>query len=187
MMRRALEFLTNKTFVKIRPAWLKNPATNRCLEIDAWSEELKLACEFQGYQHSVFPNCFHKSYEEFERQQARDKFKAEKLRTMGIRLLEVPHTVQAVGIPSFLAEHLSRWDLLWPRDANHQLSIITELSIECELDLAIARPPSHIEARTASWVDMSGCAPLKLVRNALLDQHPEWTPVCEPQQLEHAP
>jgi hypothetical protein len=128
VMRSALAALTGKEFVKIRPSWLRNPATGRPLEIDAWNEELKLACEFQGYQHTVFPNCFHKTYDDFERQQQRDKVKADMLRSKNIRLLEVPHTVIAKETPSFLAEHLSRWNLLWPRSKEVLQAIIEEAS-----------------------------------------------------------
>ena len=53
IMRVALEALTGKSFIKIRPPWLRNPLGGRNLEIDAWNDELKLACEFQGYQHSL--------------------------------------------------------------------------------------------------------------------------------------
>jgi hypothetical protein len=153
-MRAALEQLTGKTFVKILPSWLRNPLTNRALEIDAWNEELKLACEFQGYQHTTFPNCFHKTYDEFERQQQRDKFKAKTLHSLGIRLLEVPHTVAASEIPSFLAGKLSEWNLLWPHST-------IELSTIIEEEQPQARP-TRIPAGTPCCVDMSQCLPLAL-------------------------
>lgn len=178
VMRNALELLTGKPFVKIRPPWLRNPKTGRNLEIDAWNEELQLACEFQGYQHVTFPNCFHKSYDDFELQVQRDKFKAEKLRSMGIRLLEVPHTVPASGIPSFLAECLSRWNLLWPRDADLELSVITEVSVE----LTKCRSNGH--GRIPRSFDMRGCAPMKLAPQCRESNwNVEWTPVYVPQLL----
>lgn len=162
VMRVALEFLTGKPFVKIRPPWLRNPLTRRCLEIDAWNEELQLACEFQGYQHVVFPNCFHKSYDEFERQQQRDKFKASTLASLGIRLLEVPHTVHAGAIPSFLAERLSEWQLLWPRD-QAELPTITEEAIMLPAAV-VAVTVSH--TMTPACVDMSRCTPLFLIEGS---------------------
>lgn len=164
-MRTALEFLTGRSFVKVRPSWLRNPLTGRCLEIDAWNAELQLACEFQGYQHSVFPNCFHKSYDEFERQQQRDKFKAKTLSAMGIRLLEVPHTVVASEIPSFLAMHLSEWNLLWPRDMAGPLSSVTEQQ-------------STVLSRTPHCVDMSSCTPHFLVPGSQPWMTPRYTAEC---------
>jgi len=139
-MRGALEMLTGKPFVKIRPPWLRNPATNRNLEIDAWNEELQLACEFQGYQHTVFPNCFHKSYADFERQQQRDKFKAQRIQSLGIHFLEVPHTVCAAEIPSFLAERLSKWNMLWIRDEKELQVIMEEMSAELDVLLGEDTP-----------------------------------------------
>lgn len=165
VMRVALEFLTNKPFVKIRPPWLRNPLTGRCLEIDAWNEELQLACEFQGYQHTVFPNCFHKSYDEFERQQQRDKVKAQRLEELGIRLLEVPHTVGVDAMQSFVAEKLSQWDLLWPRDPEAELSVVHE-----------ERPVRDM--RTPCCVDASNCTPLFLVPDSLPWMTPRYREEC---------
>ena len=178
IMRASLEFLTGKAFVKVRPTWLRNPLTGRCLEIDAWCEELKLACEFQGYQHTTFPNCFHKSYDEFEKQQARDKFKADTLKQLGYRLLEVPHTVQASEIPSFLAERLGALDLLWRRHV--ELSDVTEESPEpssvVTVAPAAAAAPATTSRRTPAVVDMSRCTPMFLVPGQQPDMSPRYTP-----------
>lgn len=165
VMRRALEFLTGKSFVKIRPKWLRYPIIGRNLEIDAWCEELKLACEFQGYQHTTFPNCFHKSYAEFEAQVQRDQFKAQRLKELGYRLLEVSHTVTATEIPSFLAGCLSKLDMLWPRD-NVSLSPVAEWSHE------LVQP----QTCTPRAFSFAGCAPLPLVPQTNI----EWTPVFLP-------
>jgi lipopolysaccharide biosynthesis glycosyltransferase len=51
MIRCCAEELIGEVMVKIRPAWLKNPKTNRRLELDCFSEKLKLAIECQGPQH----------------------------------------------------------------------------------------------------------------------------------------
>lgn len=168
VMRAALELLTCKPFVKIRPPWLRNPLTGRNLEIDAWCEELKLACEFQGYQHTVFPNRFHKTFDQFLAQQQRDKFKAQTLASLGIRLLEVPHTVCVEEIPSFLSERLASLNLLWPRTPGTVLSDVPE---EPESD-AIGR--LH---RTPVFVDMSRCAPAPHPLPRLDPMHaPRWPP-----------
>ena len=172
VMRAAAEFLTDKSFAKIRPPWLRNPLTNRCLEIDAWCEELQLACEFQGYQHTVFPNCFHKTYDEFERQQQRDKFKATTLKELGIRLLEVPHTVPVSAIPSYMAERLAQWNLLWPRDRHRDLSVLAE-----ELDLKdLVNHLDHPTRRTPLVIDMSNRTPMFLMPGIEPWMTPRYTP-----------
>ena len=51
-----------KKFPKVRPTFLRNPKTNRCLELDGYNKKLKLAFEYDGYQHYIYPNKFHKSY-----------------------------------------------------------------------------------------------------------------------------
>ena len=46
VMRRSLEALLGLPCPKARPAFLRNPATNRCLELDAWCKALQVAAEF---------------------------------------------------------------------------------------------------------------------------------------------
>jgi len=50
VMRAALEELLGQPFVKVRPPFLLNPATKRKLELDAFSESLRLGVEFDGEQ-----------------------------------------------------------------------------------------------------------------------------------------
>ena len=49
---------------KVRPSWLKNHETGFCLELHGYCKELKLAFEYDGIQHHVYPNPFHKSKED---------------------------------------------------------------------------------------------------------------------------
>jgi hypothetical protein len=49
-MRDALQQMFGKPFPKARPAWLRNPATGRPLEFDAYNADLKIAAEFHGIQ-----------------------------------------------------------------------------------------------------------------------------------------
>ena len=61
LLRLFLEEYTGKKFPNIRPDFLKNPKTGKNLELDCYCEELKLAFEYQGIQHSKFsPDKFHK-------------------------------------------------------------------------------------------------------------------------------
>ena len=94
LMRVALEELTGHPFPKIRPAFLRNPATNRCLELDAFCAALRLGAEFAGEQHRVFPNSCHSSRAEFDKQQHRDQLKLDFCRQHGVTLLIVPDSVK---------------------------------------------------------------------------------------------
>lgn len=59
LCKKTIEKITKKEFFKVRPTFLKNPETNRNLELDLYNEELKLAIEFNGYQHYNFSPKFH--------------------------------------------------------------------------------------------------------------------------------
>jgi hypothetical protein len=62
------------------------------LELDGYNAAKSLAFEGQGYQHSVYPNRFHKTREEFDKQQARDKFKRQRCAELRIDLIEIDFT-----------------------------------------------------------------------------------------------
>ena len=60
--------LLNKKFKKVRPLWLINYETGFCLELDGYCKQLKLAFEYDGIQHHIYLNPFHKSKEVFNHQ-----------------------------------------------------------------------------------------------------------------------
>ena len=105
--RASLERIFGKPFVKVRPSWIVNPKTNRRLELDCYNEELGcIAAEYNGIQHSVFPNPFHSTLAEFEAQQWRDAHKAQACQQHGVCLLVVPHTVARPKIENYLRREL---------------------------------------------------------------------------------
>lgn len=63
------------TFVKVRPSFLRNPQTGRCLELDLYNEDLRLAIEYNGIQHYKYTCKFHSKPEDFEQQKKRDLLK----------------------------------------------------------------------------------------------------------------
>eukprot|EP00696_Hemimastix_kukwesjijk_P012124 gnl/Hemi2/25200_TR8472_c0_g3_i1.p1 gnl/Hemi2/25200_TR8472_c0_g3~~gnl/Hemi2/25200_TR8472_c0_g3_i1.p1 ORF type:complete len:469 (+),score=-27.80 gnl/Hemi2/25200_TR8472_c0_g3_i1:155-1561(+) len=71
-------------FVKSRPAFLGGR-----LEYDAFCAELRIAVEYQGYHHFVFPNNFHRTQEQFDTQQERDQRKRRLSAENGVLLIEV--------------------------------------------------------------------------------------------------
>ena len=104
--RKILEKIYNKKFPSIRPNWLKNPKTNRNLELDCYNDELKIALEYNGLQHYEFPNSFHKTKEEFENQKERDKIKKKLCKERKINLISVPYYVD--DLEFFIKEKLKK-------------------------------------------------------------------------------
>jgi hypothetical protein len=83
--RELIEDLTGKQFTKIRPDWLNK------LELDGYNDELKLAFEYQGKQHTHFIPHFHKDKSYFIDQVARDTLKRQLCEKNGIQVIEVPY------------------------------------------------------------------------------------------------
>lgn len=79
--------------VSYRPEFLKNPKTNRCMEIDAFFPDLNLGIEYNGIQHYKFPNHLHKTKEEFEESLERDKLKLKLAKENNIRIISIPYYV----------------------------------------------------------------------------------------------
>jgi hypothetical protein len=103
-MRSILERLFDQPFPKVRPNFLRSPVTKRCLELDAYCEELKLAAEMNGIGHSVWPNPFHDTRDKFEAQLERDARKAQLCAQYGIKLVVVPHEVSRDELEAYLME-----------------------------------------------------------------------------------
>jgi hypothetical protein len=100
--RRVLERHYGKLFPNVRPAWLINPETGRRLELDCYNEELKLAVEYNGIQHYVWPNFTNQSRSTFISQLRRDRLKRDLCVVHGVDLLVVPYTVPLIEIPNHL-------------------------------------------------------------------------------------
>jgi hypothetical protein len=79
----------------VKLAEMKNPETGRCLELDSYYDDgrHKIAIEYQGAQHSVYPNAYHKSKSEFDAQVRRDEIKRVLAKQNDIFLISVPYTV----------------------------------------------------------------------------------------------
>lgn len=82
------ETVFEDTFVKVRPEWLVSPSGYR-LELDGYSEKLKLAFEHQGQQHYRDIDLFTSKYSVKMRRDL-DALKIELCRKRGITLIEVP-------------------------------------------------------------------------------------------------
>ena len=112
--RRCREVLEKRYKVKfdnVRPSFLRNPETGRLLEYDCFNYELKLAVEYQGIQHYVYPNYYMDSVEQFTNQLRRDQYTREMADKHGIYLITVPYTVPLARIEDYLIEKLRPYDI----------------------------------------------------------------------------
>lgn len=93
--------------VQVRPDWLRNPRTNRPLELDISElKHLKIAVEYNGRQHYVYTKKWHKTLEDFKQQVYRDTVKYELCQKHGIYLITVPYNVPISQIHAFIVYHL---------------------------------------------------------------------------------
>lgn len=93
-------------FKRSRPAFLKNPITNNNLELDCYSDALKLAVEYNGRQHYEFVPVFHRTKSDFQNQKYRDDIKRRLCAQNGVKLIEVPYTVAHSDIPKYLDQRV---------------------------------------------------------------------------------
>lgn len=97
--RNIFENLFNVPFTKSRPDFLKNPKTNRNLELDGFNSNITtpigrgVAFEYNGSQHYYYNPKYHKSVEEFDEQLYRDKLKRALCEKHRVVLITIPYTV----------------------------------------------------------------------------------------------
>lgn len=114
MCREIFERLFNVPFKKIRPKWLKNPVTKRCLELDGFNEGVKtplgegLAFEYDGDQHSRFTPHFQSCPEEFQYQVKKDELKDIVCEKRGVLLVRIPSFVAYDDLERFITAKLFR-------------------------------------------------------------------------------
>jgi hypothetical protein len=99
-----------KTFIKIRPHWLRNDRTGRLLEIDLYCHELRVGVEHNGPSHYVYPNSLHKTRDEFDAQVYRDELKKKLCAEAGrgVLLIHIPFTVPHKSMESFIRSEIER-------------------------------------------------------------------------------
>jgi hypothetical protein len=103
--RYIFETILNKPFPNLRPKFMKR-SNGRCLELDGYNSDLKLAFEYNGIQHSKFSPRFHKSEKDFESQKQRDIDKKELCKKNNITLIIIPHTIAFQNLESYIRQQL---------------------------------------------------------------------------------
>lgn len=87
LLKHYLPFL--KVWYGIRPSWLSWPVTGNRLELDIYFPEIKVAVEIDGIQHGRFIAGMQRTFDVFERQQARDLWKVEECARLGITVYKL--------------------------------------------------------------------------------------------------
>jgi len=117
VVRRTLEYIYKVPFKSCNPNILKNPKSKRNLEFDCFNHKLGIAAEYNGPQHYIFPNFWHKKdYNKFLKQLSYDKFKRKKAKENNIYFIEVPYTLQLNEIPPYILSVLPDCLLSKPRN-----------------------------------------------------------------------
>ena len=93
-------------FPKMRPAFLRNPETNKNLELDGYNKMLGIAFEYNGSQHYFYNPYFHKDMSAFENQVKHDNLKASLCKKHGIHLIVIPYHLRHSELETFIRGQL---------------------------------------------------------------------------------
>lgn len=108
LCRKIFEDYFDDYFPTCRPKFLTNPETGHPLELDGYNAAKSLAFEHSGYQHTVYPNRFHKTREEFDKQQARDVFKKQRCAELNIDLIDIDYSVPENELEYYIHSELKK-------------------------------------------------------------------------------
>ena len=91
-------FLGRKVMIHYRPDFLRNPLTNKNLEIDLFDPITGIAIEYNGAQHYKYVPTMHNSTDNLNYQLWKDNLKIELCMKAGIILIVVPYTIDTTGV-----------------------------------------------------------------------------------------
>jgi hypothetical protein len=87
----------------LRPKWLSR------LELDGYNEELKIAFEYNGIQHRELHPFFHRTEEDFWRQQERDMIKKDLCDKKGVKLFVIPDEQDGISYDCSHPDNLKQY------------------------------------------------------------------------------
>jgi hypothetical protein len=105
-----------ESFKKARPNWLRTSRGHQ-MELDGYSQVLKIAFEHQEMQHYKSIKYFDSSKSNLCKIQENDRQKRELCNANGIILIEVPSILEILGIDNvktFISGELSKNNILVP-------------------------------------------------------------------------
>jgi hypothetical protein len=106
--RAIIQKIYNEEFQSLRPDFLKNPYTNKNLELDCYNARMNLALEYNGQQHYRYTPYFHGDKKNFYSQVHRDDWKRKKCRENGVTLVEVPYWVKSERLEEYIRHELKK-------------------------------------------------------------------------------
>lgn len=96
IVRAIFEEMYKSPFPSVRYDWLNG------LELDGYSDDLKIAFEYSGEQHFKYIPFFHKQYADFILLQRRDTIKKNICDKRNIKLIIIPYTVDIDNMREFI-------------------------------------------------------------------------------------
>ncbi len=96
------------SFPKDHPEWLINTSTGRRLELDGFNRQLRIAFEYNGPQHYMFIEHYHKTFQHFVNQMIRDEIKKELCVENKITLIIVPYKIKPKKMQDFIIDEFEK-------------------------------------------------------------------------------
>jgi hypothetical protein len=109
------QLFTNK-FPTCKPKWLTNSRGGR-MEFDGFCEALHLAFEYHGAQHFKHNPFFHRSADALDQRISDDSRKRELCQLRGIKLIEIPYTIDAGRLKEFILTEAKKLQVPIPSQA----------------------------------------------------------------------
>ena len=108
LVRVVMEQIFGHEFKRVRPSWLKNDL-NVPMELDGYSQDLKIAFEYQGRQH--YETMFFLVDQDLKRIQKNDKLKAKICKDRGVSLFIFTHEQNYRKFPQIAFEQAQKFGI----------------------------------------------------------------------------
>ena len=131
------------------PDWLTSPIGTR-LELDIFIDDLNIAAEIQGGQHSFFVPFFHVTQEKFEKQKMYDEHKQSVCRSVGVKLYDISTEKDADIMVYEIGELINSMDENAPKYLYQDVSHKTERWHEVERRKALGLTRKQMKKETVN-------------------------------------
>lgn len=158
--------LFKEKFNKKRPEWLTNVKGIK-LELDFYSEELKLAFEYNEEHHYKYNKTYHSSQDDFEKEKFNDKIKIKKCEKNNVTLVTIPYTVKTKDIEQYIVDQL-KLNNINPTNPNY---ILDDSSDEEKLENKNINSDTESEIGSEIDSDTDSTKDEKLVKIKKNNQH----------------
>lgn len=104
-IRKRIQLITGKSFPTVLPEWLMTSSGTR-MELDGYCEELGIAFEAQGPQHTIYSRKYYKDYSEYYKRLISDEMKARISEEYGIGLIIIDYKVPKYLIDRYIKSRI---------------------------------------------------------------------------------